>query len=718
MIESNVDSVAGGAHHTLALVNGNVYSWGRNSQWQLGYPHTTDNQLSPVQIISGGNIETIIAGALSSAAVCIEGNLYAWGYNNARQVSPSSVQLHFREPTRIKELESIYSVSISMNENGHSLAINTYRNAWMWGNLEGAIILPTQIIFENTSQTYAITFPHEPIPVAAGDTHSLSIENGVLWAWGGNNYGQLGNGTNVGSSHPIKIMENVFSVATGAHHSFAILHDGSLWAWGRNTHGQLGDGTTENRNVPVRIMESVIEVTTGFNHTLARDYYGNVWAWGYNGSGRLGTGSVEAKLTPTNITEFFYQNGQSNQIIQVSAGRVHSMALDENRYLWVWGEWNWGDYLQNNNYLPQRTEINSILSVSAGNRYAMLIDTNRNLLAWGHNVYGRLGTGTNSPQHQPVLVCDDRTWELVVAGSTHTVAIDSYRGSRRLWIWGNNNNLLEPLVDNTTEYTPSPMRVDNIAVSRISVGANHTLARCPNGNVLAWGCNSFGQLGNGARVVYYTPISFDGTPIDRDIVHRHTLYIYNSTLRGFGNNRHMQLIDDDTVTYISSETSIPIMESVRFIDYAVGRLHSFAITYDGHLYAWGDNRFGQLGNGIRTTTLQPPRRIIEDVEFLYVVAGDFHALAIDTNYNLWVWGNNEFGQLGNGNTERNITPTRLDLNINIVNVVARADFSHAQDANGYWWIWGGRNYAWTTSLYPEGRIERVAQHVRKDEFHG
>jgi alpha-tubulin suppressor-like RCC1 family protein len=91
--------------------------------------------------------------------------------------------------------------------------------------------------------------------IAAGREHSLAIrDNGSLWAWGGNYFGQLGDGTTIERHRPVRVMGQVAAIATGSHHALALKTDGSLWAWGNNFYAALGDGTTIDRVQPVRVV--------------------------------------------------------------------------------------------------------------------------------------------------------------------------------------------------------------------------------------------------------------------------------------------------------------------------------------------------------------------------------------------------------------------------------------------------------------------------------
>ncbi len=88
----------------------------------------------------------------------------------------------------------------------------------------------------------------------------------------------------------------------GTHHTAAIKTDGSLWAWGRNNYGQLGDGTTTERHTPVKIGDAYALVSGGYGHTVALKADGSVWAWGDNNYGQIGDGTTTNRLSPVQVT--------------------------------------------------------------------------------------------------------------------------------------------------------------------------------------------------------------------------------------------------------------------------------------------------------------------------------------------------------------------------------------------------------------------------------
>src|SRR5690606_31904685 len=127
------------------------------------------------------------------------------------------------------------------------------------------------------------------IAIDAGYGHSIALkDDGTVWTWGRNNYGQLGNGSdpNTNSLTPVQVSDltDVVAIAAGDDLNYAIKSDGTVWGWGRNHGGFLGDGTSENQFSPVRISDLIMTeedtiVPGGFvNHVVKSD--GTVWGWG------------------------------------------------------------------------------------------------------------------------------------------------------------------------------------------------------------------------------------------------------------------------------------------------------------------------------------------------------------------------------------------------------------------------------------------------------
>jgi hypothetical protein len=168
--------------------------------------------------------------------------------------------------------------------------------------------------------------------IAAGDDHCVALnDDGMVWTWGDNGYGQLGDGstTNRNVPAPVTSLSDVFAVAGGGNHTMALTGDGRVWAWGDNRNGQLGDGTflSRTRPAPVLHLAEGVAIAAGYSHSLALKKDGTVWAWGDNSSGQLGSRTTEASNIPARVSGL-------TEVIAIAAGQYHNYAL--RRSAWGW----------------------------------------------------------------------------------------------------------------------------------------------------------------------------------------------------------------------------------------------------------------------------------------------------------------------------------------------------------------------------------------------
>lgn len=246
--------------HGLALkTNGTLWSWGRNSQGQLG-DNTRVDKNQPIQIGVDTDWRVIEAGCAHSFAIKTTGSLWAWGWNGAYQLGDNT-GVDKLVPTRIGTATNWHSIEGSFT---HTLAIKTDGTLWAWGHgPDGQLglgaselgFIPTQV-GTDTNWTKAI----------CGTDHSLALKsNGSLWSWGKNESGQLGLGTN--STTDITVPTQVSTsadktlISAGQDFSQIMNGDGYLYATGLNTTGQLGDGSNANKNT----LTSIICTSLGVN---------------------------------------------------------------------------------------------------------------------------------------------------------------------------------------------------------------------------------------------------------------------------------------------------------------------------------------------------------------------------------------------------------------------------------------------------------------------
>jgi len=344
--------------------------------------------------------------------------------------------------------------------------------------------------------------------VSAGSGHTMFIDaNGVLWAWGDNSQGQLGDGTLISRREPVRIMDRVTMVSAGDRYNLAMRDDGSLWAWGQNDRGQLGDGTIINRRTPVRIMEDVIYAAAGWKrtdgglgaggaarlwvHSVAITSDGSLWAWGDNNAGQLGDGTLVNKRSPVRVME---------DVTAVSAGDMFTMVIRGDGSLWAWGQNDRGQF-GNDTYTNSRHPVRimeNVASVYAGDSYTMVILDDGTLLAMGQNDRGQFGNGNRISRRIPVQLKENVV--SIAASGNHTMAI---MADGSLWAWGQNNQGQFGNGDRINSSTPVRVMSDVVAVA---AGDDHTVAISADGILWAWGFNNRGQLGDGTTVNRLSPV--------------------------------------------------------------------------------------------------------------------------------------------------------------------------------------------------------------------
>ncbi|MCI5904028.1 MAG: hypothetical protein MRZ61_02685 [Oscillospiraceae bacterium] len=339
-----------------------------------------------------------------------------------------------------------------------------------------------------------------------GYYHSAYItENGNLYTWGYNNYGQLGDGTATDSYEPVKIMINVAQVYLGEYTSACITKNGELYTWGYNEYGQLGDGTTTDSYEPVKIMENVSQVSLGAYHSACITEDGDLYTWGDNSNGRLGDGTSTDSYTPKKIKD---------NVAKVSLGSSHSACITTDGDLYTWGfnsKGELGDGTKTDKSEPVKIKSN-ISQVSLGYFYSACITEDGELYTWGYNNYGQLGDGTATSRSVPLKI--GTKVSQVSLGKNHSAYITE---DGDLYTFGYNK--YGQLGDNTTTNKNKPVQITS-NVSQISLGGFHSTYMTEDGDMYIWGWNNHGQLGDGTTTNSSVPVKIT---FSDDMDHNHEL---------------------------------------------------------------------------------------------------------------------------------------------------------------------------------------------------
>ena len=340
------NSVSTGGAHTLGIgADNSLWAWGRNNVGQLGKGDFTNVNI-PTKIGFALNWKQVSCGNAHSLALKTDGTMWSWGRNTLGQLGaglPGNSAL----PVQVGTATNWVFICAG---DDYSSGIKDDGTLWTWGdNTYGQLGDGTFGATENKTTPVQIGVATNWLVVSAGGSHTMGIKtNGTLWAFGRNNSGQLGDGTNIDSLIPVQVGTDTDwkTISAALYHTVALKNNGSLWTWGLNTNGQLGDGTIVDKNAPLNIEvgTTFTKATRGIQHIISEKANGTLWSNGLNVSGQLGDATVITKTVPT----------------------------------------------------PVASVVNSWKSITSRFSHCAGVKADGTLLMWGSNLYGQLGNGSSS----------------------------------------------------------------------------------------------------------------------------------------------------------------------------------------------------------------------------------------------------------------------------------------------------------------------------------
>ncbi|HXN39441.1 MAG TPA: IPT/TIG domain-containing protein [Solirubrobacteraceae bacterium] len=329
--------------------------------------------------------------------------------------------------------------------------------------------------------------------------------------------------------------------------------------------------------------------------TVATTHYSAV-AWGQNLFRQLGDGSANASSdVPVDVTGLKF-------VTAVAGGGLHSLALLANGTVQAWGDNEFGqlgDGSTTNASVPVAVSgLADVKAIAAGEDHSLALLDNGTVMAWGDNESGQLGDGNDQESEVPVAVKGLTGVKAIAAGGNHSMALLS---NGAVQAWGDNES--GELGNASTKSSAVPVAVKGLSgVSAISAGGQFSLALLSNGTVQAWGANEFGQLGTGLE---------EGEEERSDVPIR--------------------------VEGLSGATSI-----------AAGSSHSLALVGGGTVMAWGEDNFGELGNGKIEAREGKPVAVSGLSGVVAISAGGQDSAALLSGGSVMTWGINRYGELGDG----------------------------------------------------------------------
>lgn len=404
-LTSGVTAVSAGGDTTCAVVAGAGRCWGYNASGQVG-DGTTVNRNEP-SVVAGlpAGVAVVDAGLAATCAAMQSGSLRCWGDRTYGLLGDGQVRVR-TTPTQVVGL----SQGVSDVDPGlyHACAVAD-GGVKCWGsNGSGQLGNGTWDASSTPSQVQGLTTGIVDVESTEGTSCALTT-GGEVWCWGDSYSGGVGDGSFDAANTPVQPvgLPAIASISAGLRHVCAVgADDGSVWCWGFNGYGQLGDGTTDNSSIPLEVpgLANVATVATGGNHTCVLTTDGDVSCWGKGFYGQLGDGTNQDSSIPIQVSsDLFF----SDPATAITAGEDHTCAVvlegvppDESPSVWCWG----ADYQGQSAGGGKLVGISSgVTSVVAGTYHTCAI-VSGGAQCWGRNQYGELGDGTLMDRGSPAGV--------------------------------------------------------------------------------------------------------------------------------------------------------------------------------------------------------------------------------------------------------------------------------------------------------------------------
>lgn len=426
-----------------------------------------------------------------------------------------------------------------------------------------------------------------PTTLAGGSGNTCVLRDGEVWCWGANVDGELGDGTRINRLHPTRVvgLNEVVSIAPGWWHGCALIHDGSVWCWGGDDDlfGTQVETVSASPIQMVGLADIVQLDSMGGSCALRSD--GAVLCWGTNYHGKLGDGTTDDHSQPVEVRGL-------DDAVEVTVGFFHACARRRHGAVVCWGSNDQGQLLDvaAPEYGPVAIAgLTDVVEIDSGGNHVCARRSNGRVSCWGDNSHGQLGIGEidEDPLSSPTTGVHE------VVGLRDVVELDA-NGDHScarvetgdVLCWGSNDD--GELGDGTFDDRSSPVVVEGLAdVIALGLGLSHSCARQRDGQLMCWGFGGHGELG-------------DGLPS-------------------------------------AAPPRRPVAETAGAVELALASNHACARWPDGRVRCWGDNDSGQLGDGTREAHTGLVE-VAELVEVEQISAGSVHTCARRGDGSVACWG--------------------------------------------------------------------------------
>jgi alpha-tubulin suppressor-like RCC1 family protein len=483
---------------------GGISCWGTNGNGELGNGTQTSSAVPvPVSGINSG--ATSVSVGLYTACAVVAGSAVCWGENSDGVLGSGSAAVWSLTPVQVSGLTSgVLSVSI---QEATACAMLAGGDVMCWGEGNGGV-LGNGSTADSSVPVLVQGLSGGVTSVSAGFASTCASVGCGVQCWGDTG---LGNTVTTSSSVPVSVelvgtgsclpgFGAAVSVSVGNPFACALTSAGAVVCWGDNSEGELGNGSSVTYSaVPVQ----VTGLTSGVKSISAGDESaacavtsaGAVVCWGDNSDGELGNGSsVAYSAVPVQVT------GLTSGVTSVSVGILETCALTAGGGVVCWGnnsdgQLGNGSAVSFSNVPVQVTGLTSgVTSVAVGGDFACAVIAGGAVVCWGGNEFGELGDGSPSDSSVPVAVMGITGATAVSAGNFTACA--NVAGALSCWGYGGDGELGDGLF--SPSYSSVPVSVSSLSgVSSVAGNYQTTCAVAVSGDVLCWGYNESGALGDG-----------------------------------------------------------------------------------------------------------------------------------------------------------------------------------------------------------------------------
>ncbi len=642
--------------------------------------------------------------------------------------------------------------------------ISASSSASLFLNRDGTVWGVGQITNYNQGVTSPVKLLQLPNVIAVTSilgTDVALLADGTLWGSGNNFAGQLADGTTQYRVAPQQIPGLSRGKAISASfwsHILVLRDDGTVWAWGKNDQGQLGDGTKKDRFTPaqVRGLSDIVRVSASNQGSLALKADGTVWVWGANCCGEAGdgkqalnTGDAEAyRLIPTQVHDL-------DQVVAVSAGDNHHLALRADGTVWSWGLGKLGENgtgQLTNQLLPiQVPGLSHVVALDAkGQNFSVALKDDGTVWAWGSNSMGRLGVSEITSSTNPVQVPALSEIVAISSGLSHLLAMRR-DGTVLAWGWNNNGQLGDGTLKDRSRpvalvgpggsgqlnlLKPAPAEYNHLPSGSIKLDVSSGLAPLSVQAIVADAVDTDGKIkgyfwqssdgqqatGSSAKFVFPKAGTYQISLLieDNDGGHGHATQMVvvvpeskrisvapkvgvggqnnialtnDGRILTWGANFGLGFYDEQSLWNLPRANSLPIANGViGIVDFAINDYHTHVLHEDGTVSSWGTNNSGEAGVGSQVSSINQPQVIPNLPPVQALAAGLYHSLALTKDGRVFAWGSNAYGQLGVGDINIRFQPVEVPGISNVVAITCGYDFSAALKADGTVWAWGNNYY--------------------------